>query len=61
MLEKKNRGSCKNCQKPKKQKKKNKLIVIKLKKKLKKTTENKKENLDVTYCIREAQYHCYNL
>ena len=61
--EKKNNGSCKNCHKFKKQKRKNKLINIKLKKrKREKTTEqNKKEKLDIVYCIREAQYHCYNL
>ena len=35
---------------------------VKKKKKTEKTTEqNKKEKLDITYCIREAQYDCYNL
>ena len=33
----------------------------KRKKKEKTTEQNKKEKLGITYCIREAQYHCYNL
>ena len=33
----------------------------KIKKKEKTTEQNKREKLGITYCIREAQYHCYNL
>ena len=45
--EKKNRGSCKNCHKSKKQK--NRQTNKKLKKREKTTEQNKKEKFDITY------------
>ena len=62
MLKKKIAGLVVNCHKSKKQEKKQANKIKKNLKKTDKTTkQNKKEKLDIANCIREEQYHCYNL